>query len=199
MSDFDWRKLKLYIPVIAAVIIIAAVLLTDIAIGGPDKAEVQNLAPSPEEARATADASPYTPAPYVPPPTETPTPGPTPISPEEAQARDQQRIRDLISIAQALQKYHDKEGAYPSTNDNIQSLCVFRDLDALCALEEYLDPLPVDPLGDPLEDGYWYKSDGKTFMLIAAVDLPSNSSAIGCDPRLANHQGKTLFYCLTSD
>ena len=120
--------------------------------------------------------------PFVEGPTSTPaptfTPGPSPTeSPAEATAtqenaaagsdRDEVRVRDLTTIKQALEDYKQKRGNYPNTGGGIQSLCAFTEFDKGCALEEVLDPIPSDPLGDPGENGYWLKSDGKTYVVYA--------------------------------
>ncbi len=120
--------------------------------------------------------------PFVEGPTSTPaptfTPGPSPTeSPAEATAtqassaagsdRDEVRVRDLGRIRQALADYKEEHGNYPSTGGGIQSLCAFTEFDKGCALEEVLDTIPVDPLGDPGKNGYWLASDGRTYVVYA--------------------------------
>ena len=94
-----------------------------------------------------------------------PPPRPTP-NPVEAAQRDEERRRDLATIAEALQQYYDQRGAYPLA-EGLQSFCRYRDLDAGCQLAEVLNPLPQDP-----SDGgtYWYLSDGTTFTLFAPME-----------------------------
>ncbi len=109
------------------------------------------------------------------PPTPTPGPSPTPGPPTDTPApqpggdeRDVTRQQDLQAIAQALEEYRDDNGEYPNSDGNIQSLCVFEDTDVGCELREVLDPLPIDPLGEPAsENGYWYASDGDTYTVYA--------------------------------
>ncbi|MGB2693733.1 MAG: type II secretion system protein GspG [Dehalococcoidia bacterium] len=102
------------------------------------------------------------PSPTLGPPTETPAPEPG------GDERDVTREQDLADIEQALADYKDDKGDYPDTGGNIQSLCVFQDTDAGCDLKDFLDPLPMDPLGEPVsENGYWYASDGKEFTVYA--------------------------------
>jgi hypothetical protein len=199
VSDFDWRKLKPYLPVIAACAIIVAVLVTDLAMGGSDDPELKNLAPAATRAQTTAAASPYTPIPYVSPTANTPLPlsSPTAISGSVAETRDQTRISDVAKIAAALEKYRTEEGEYPSTNGNIQSACTYEEFDALCKLGDLLDPVPEDPLGNAVLNGYWYVSDGKTYTLVAAVDLPANATPTKCEQRIFQHTAKSNLYCLT--
>ena len=113
--------------------------------------------------------------PTVPPaPTITPGPSPTPAPPTQTptpepggEDRDILRQEDLERVQEALEQYRENNGSYPSTGGNIQTLCVFES-DEGCALEDVLQPIPVDPLGEPLSDnGYWYTSDGDTFTVFA--------------------------------
>ena len=109
-------------------------------------------------------------------PTFTPGPSPT-IGPEEATAtqesqvagsdRDEIRVRDLNAVRQALAQYQQEHGEYPSTGGGIQSLCAFVEFDVGCELQEILDPLPEDPLGNAAENGYWYESDGGRYVIYA--------------------------------
>ena len=52
----------------------------------------------------------------------------------------------------------------PSTGGSLQSLCLYQDLDAGCALKAIVN-IRTDPLGPPA--GYWYASDGSTFVFVA--------------------------------
>ena len=107
------------------------------------------------------------------PPTPTPTgqrptprPRPTlgPQVPGTPEERDGQRQQDLLKLVAAITAYNEDQGAYPTTGGNIQTLCVYQELDAGCALGEYYDgeELPSDPLGEAAINGYWYQSDGET-------------------------------------
>lgn len=108
-------------------------------------------------------------------PGPSPTVGPTPtLSPDEATAtfvassgdelRDATRQENMVALQAALAQYRDKHGQYPTTSGNIQTLCAFTETDAGCVLQEFLDPLPIDPLGDPVR-GYWYASTGDSYTL----------------------------------
>lgn len=104
-------------------------------------------------------------------PGPTPTPGPpteTPAPEPGGEERDVTRMQDLQAIEDALAEFRDENGSYPDTGGNVQSLCVFEDSDIGCELQDVLDPLPVDPLGEPIsENGYWYASDGDEFTVFA--------------------------------
>lgn len=116
---------------------------------------------------------------YVPDPTFTPrepTPRPQATVPVDApgtpEERDAQRRSDLLGLLAAANEYRARNGEYPDTGGNIQSLCAYKELDVGCALRDILgeDP-PEDPLGEPLENGYWYASDGVTVTIYAALEL----------------------------
>lgn len=135
-------------------------------------------------------------------PTFTPGPSPT-IAPEQATAtveasvggsdRDQQRQLDLAEIADALEAYHADLGAYPNSNNNVQTLCVFADIDAGCALTGFLTPIPQDPLGDPVNNGYFYQSDGGTFAVYA---LRESDLLPDCTNRPQHLAGYDSLLCL---
>lgn len=101
---------------------------------------------------------------------ELPTPPPPPTPSMEdlvgAAERDEQRIQDLATIADALQVFYRRHGAYPLA-EGLQSFCQYRELDSGCRLEEVLDPLPADPSPQGL---YRYLSDGQTFTLFVQLE-----------------------------
>ncbi|MGA2286086.1 MAG: type II secretion system protein GspG [Dehalococcoidia bacterium] len=198
MSREDWRKWLPYAPVAAVVFVILVALALDLALGGPSNPTPQNQAQPPEVVRSTVEAAPVSPTPWAPAATDTPTPGPTAIPGAVAQLRDQTRVSDLYKIAVALEQYKSDKGEYPSTGDNVQSGCSYPDLDALCKMKDYLDPIPSDPAGDSILNGYWYVSDGKTFTLIAGVDSAADATPAKCEQRFYDHTSKTNLYCLTS-
>gem|GEM_PF-2851029 len=198
MSREKWRKWLPYTPVAAVVIVILIALALDLALGGPGNPIPQNQAQPPEVVRSTVEAAPVSPTPWVPPATDTPTPGPTAIPGVVAQVRDQTRISDLYAIAVALDQYRSAKGGFPSTDDNVQSACGYKDLAALCKISDYLDPVPSDPIGDVIINGYWYVSDGKKFTLIAGVDSPADGTPATCEQRFYDHTNKPNLYCLNS-
>ncbi len=89
--------------------------------------------------------------------------------------RDNQRRTDLLLLLNAANAIRADDGDFPTTNGNIQTLCAFVDHDIGCTLEDALgSPPPVDPLGNPSQNGYWYVSDGDTVRIFAALegDIP---------------------------
>ncbi len=102
-----------------------------------------------------------------------PTPGPAQATAAQeaaagAEGRDTTRVTDLAAIQEALEQYREEHGNYPDTSGNIQTLCAFVDFDAGCALDEVISPVPQDPLGDPVTNGYFYSSAGTEYILYAA-------------------------------
>ncbi len=179
VSREERRKWLPYAAVAAVVLVILIALAFHLALGGPTNATSQNQAQPPEVV-------------------ETPTPGPTSVPDVVARARDQMRASDLYKIGVALDQYRNDKGEFPSTDGDIQSGCAYPDLDALCKIKDYLDPIPSDPTGDTVDNGYWYVSDGKTFTLIAGVDSPADGTPAMCEQRFHDHTKKTDLYCLTS-
>jgi hypothetical protein len=115
---------------------------------------------------------------YVPPtalPTrDVPTPGPRP-TPEGVTGtpgeRDVQRRSDLLILVWALEQYAGENGSFPPTGGNLQTLCAFEDVDAGCQLSAVLDTdVPVDPIGAPHENGYWYQSDGSSATIYVSFE-----------------------------
>jgi hypothetical protein len=126
------------------------------AIGTPVRGTFVPATPTPEGAQAT------------------PRPRPTFAGVAEGTPleRDAQRRGDLLRLLIAANEIRDETGEYPTTGGNLQTLCAFRELDVGCGLaESYPGELPQDPLGDPIENGYWYESDGQTVKIYAALEL----------------------------
>jgi fumarate reductase subunit C len=186
-SRQQWRKWLPFTPVAAVILVILIALAFYLAHGDPTNAKPQNQAQPTERFRSTVEAA------HV-----SPTLGPTAMPDLVARARDQTRASDLYKIGVALVQYRTDKGEFPSTDGDIQSGCGYVGLEALCKIKGYLDPIPSDPNGDPITDGYWYVCDGKTFTLIAAVDSPADGTPAMCQQRFYDHTSKTDLYCLTS-
>ena len=85
-------------------------------------------------------------------------------------ANDAERRRELQAISNALAEYHGDHGSYPSTANNVQTACNYP-IDKLCELEPDLGKDGfLDPRGSPDRFGYWYKSDGSSFILFASME-----------------------------
>jgi 4-amino-4-deoxy-L-arabinose transferase-like glycosyltransferase len=118
-------------------------------------------------------------------PQPSPQPSPQPPSvmtkvPGDPAQRDRQRRNDLENIKHALEQYYDDKGSYPNTGGQMQTLCGYVQLDVGCALRQFLDPIPNDPAGDPLVNGYWYASDGQSFGLFALQETTIDPAATDC-------------------
>jgi len=190
----DWLRMST-VPIVVIVAVLAAVITTDLATGGAHEPKSEN------QAALGPGAAALTPRPKTPLPpasTRTPTAAPTTVSGPVVEARDKTRKDDLERMAAALEKYYDKKKEYPSTGGNLQSMCIYKEIDAYCKVEDFIDPIPTDPLGDPAANGYWYASDGKSYTLIAAMELPANAMPPGiCPEAAAKHTKKANLYCLT--
>src|SRR3972149_945897 len=82
--------------------------------------------------------------------------------------RDTTRVQDLDAVRDALEQYRQEHDAYPDSDGNVQTLCAFPEFDKGCELEDVLDPLPIDPLGEPItENGYWYSGTRDTYTVFA--------------------------------
>lgn len=120
----------------------------------------------------------------------------TPVEDLEAlSARDEIRKQDLRQLRQALETYAVQTGAFPDTSNQLQTLCVYRELDAGCALTEMLSELPSDPLGSPGSNGYWYRSDGSGFLLVALQESPEGGQAT-CPDEVVQGAGGAGRYCV---
>jgi hypothetical protein len=175
---YRWQTASLFA---AVAIVVVAIVATDLATGGDSEPPppLGTAYPTSEAGagpRPTRTPRPPTATPHPMTPTVTPTPQPG------AGDRDLRRLWDLERIRAALEEYYDEEGSYPSTGGNMQTLCAYKDLDIGCKLTKVLDPLPAaDPLGDPLVNGYWYASDGKSFAVYAQEEAPAPSGVTACE------------------
>jgi hypothetical protein len=85
--------------------------------------------------------------------------------PGSLEERNQQRLDDLKVVATMVRQYAEEHHSYPSTGGRLQTLCVYRELDAGCAFTDQFETLPSDPAG--AHAGYFYQSDGKSFIVVA--------------------------------
>ena len=105
----------------------------------------------------------------VPQETDEPPAGPTATPPAGAAERDATREQDLATIAAALEQYREQTWGYPDTAGQVQTLCVF-DVDVGCALQDVLDPIPLDPLPEATRTGYWYAATAIDFTVFAGQE-----------------------------
>ena len=179
--------------------IVLAILFTDLATGGDTE--------SPAALGAPIDVTPGTRTVIVPTlaPLETPTPAAaataTPSSAAEALARDAQRLRDLAQLRAALEEYRDRFDGYPNTDNNVQTMCAYEDLDKGCDLKEVLDEegggILSDPLGEPVANGYWYASDGKAYTIWMLREGPGSPGDPICPESNPHLKEKGPLFCLT--
>jgi len=124
-----------------------------------------------------------------------PTAKPRPTFPTSAnvpkgtkEQRDAQRRNDLLVLLDAANKIKARDGTYPSTNRNVQTICKYKDNDVGCKLQDVLPAaLPVDPLGN--DSGYWYQSDGASVKLYASLEgaIPDTEKCPTSDAELLKH------------
>lgn len=156
--------LRAILPIAALALIVLVIIFVELC-GREDVKPFVQTTPFPTVPQATPAAT-FTPGPS---PTggESTTATPPPAQPG-AEQRDTQRTQDLAALQAALLEYQDKHGKFPSANGNVQTLCAFPESDAGCKLNEVLDPLPIDPKGEPItENGYWFRSTDNDFTLFA--------------------------------
>ncbi len=155
--------LRVLFPVAALGIVVLVIIAVELC--GREDVEPTGVAPPSVFASATPGPS-FTPgpSPTLGPATPTAT-GAAPVGGSDE--RDAKREQDLFALLLALEQFRQDEGEYPNTAGNIQSLCVFRDADAGCDLERFIDPIPQDPLGDPAKNGYFYRSTGEEYTVYA--------------------------------
>jgi hypothetical protein len=96
---------------------------------------------------------------------------PTTSAPGDPASRDAERRDDLLALAAAASELNEDEGSFPTTGGNVQTLCAYEQLDKGCAFRDVLSPLPLDPLGDPVKNGYWYSSDGESARFYASLEV----------------------------
>lgn len=127
---------------------------------------------------------------------EDPRARPAPGTPSE---RDTLRVKDLGAIERALREYERRHNEFPSNRGQRQTLCVYRDIDAGCALREVLPVLPTDPMGNSSGTGYWYISDGDMFVVVAKLEAAARTSPT-CPESVVNSFGAdVVLYCVIGE
>ena len=180
-------------------IIVLAILITDLATGG-DTEPTLALGSSIEVTPGARTVIIPTLAP-VETPTPVPAATPTPSREADALARDAQRLQDLALLQAALAKYRDRFDEYPDTDANIQTMCAYKELDKGCDLKKVLDKdeegILEDPLGEPLGNGYWYASDGKSYTIWMMREGPGNPGDPICPEVIPHLKEKGSLFCIT--
>jgi hypothetical protein len=173
------RRLSVAAPVaLIAVLLVALFRLDCTSSDGAEPPPLLGVVGSPE--RRTYVPPTPTPEGFAP----TPRPRPTiPGLPGTAEERDAERLRHVLIILDGMQQLRRRDGAYPTTGGNLQSLCVFVEIDAGCQLEEVLgtEP-PFDPRGRGSTNGYWYQSDGATAILYFGFETAEAAGEVCEDP-----------------
>lgn len=133
---------------------------------------------------------------------EVPEPGATPAATPTLEYEGDPVLRDLVrrqhleQLRQALEQYATREGHYPDTGNQLQTLCVYRSLDVGCSLADFLPELPADPLGASTSNGYWYISDGASFVLIAKQESLAEEASACPEQVIAWARGEPR-YCVS--
>lgn len=155
--------LRAALPVAALGVVVLVIIFVELC-GREDVEPPVVQAPTPSGPTSTPGPSPT----VGPSPTAAPEqPTATREAPSGGEDRDVTRMADLEAIQEALEEYRQENRDYPDTDGNVQTLCAFAEADAGCDLREVLSPLPLDPLGDPASNGYWYASSGSSYTLYA--------------------------------
>lgn len=124
------------------------------------------------------------------PPGEEPAPGLVVIP--GAAERDAERTSDLQQLVTALAAYRAGAGAYPETSNNIQTACVYQNLDKLCGALNTVDlEVFLDPRHEGTTYGYWYRSAGTSFTLFAIYEggVPANATCSDEEKKLIRKPG----------
>ncbi len=158
---------RIALPIALLGIVVLAIMFVELC-GRDDVSSLVQEPPSGDVPTATLGPT-FTPGPTITPgpsPTSTPVvPTSTPAPPPGGQNRDVLRVQDLVTVQSALEQVRDDTGSYPNTEDTIQTLCVFTEFDRGCDLLDVLEEIPIDPLGEASINGYWYVSDGNSYIL----------------------------------
>jgi hypothetical protein len=101
--------------------------------------------------------------------------------------RDSKRRIDLLLLLDAANRIKQRDGSYPSTNGNVQSLCTYKDIDLGCKIQALA--AGGDAVADPAKIGYWYSSDGQSAKFYASLegDIPKDQQCQTNDAELKKH------------
>jgi hypothetical protein len=188
---------RLKLSIVAPVALIGAVILAavwlDVTTGG-EAEPLPLLGAIGTPVRGTFVPPTATPPGFAPTPRPRPTPAGATGTPEE---RDAKRRRDVLIILDGLAQLRRRDGEYPSTGGNLQSFCVYREIDAGCKVKDVTGAdAPQDPLGNAPEHGYKYASDGRTATIYVAFegDIPAEQR---CDKDNVGFEDNQSVICPT--
>lgn len=183
------RRLKLkwnvIVPVGFVVLALVAVFWFDIAKGG-EATPAAPLGAIGTPVRNAYVAPTATPIGFAPTPRPKPTIGPT-SGGATPFIRDEKRKSDLLLLLAAAAKVKARDGSYPTTKGNVQTLCTYKENDVACAIQALA--VGGDAVSDPAKQGYWYSSDGSTATFYASLeeDTPKEQRCQTKDIELSKH------------
>lgn len=102
---------------------------------------------------------------------------------------DARRQLDLAALRDALELYRRQYGAYPSTNDQLQTVCAVQ-WDAGCQLLFVTSKVH----GSDGETPYWYRSNGRSFTLFSPAAIAPSKDA--CPAEFPARLAGGPLYCL---
>jgi len=82
--------------------------------------------------------------------------------------RDEKRKSDLLLLLAAASIVKTRDGSYPTTRGNVQTLCNYKEVDLGCKIQELA--VGGDAVADPAKVGYWYSSDGTSAKFYASLE-----------------------------
>ena len=192
-SKLNWAVI---VPLLVVAVGLIVLLLLDLTEGGAAKNdEYLGEAKAQKYPYVAPTATPFGGAPTVRPRPTTVTGSVAPSAPGDPAERDAKRRLDLLALMGAADEYKAENGDYASTDGKVQTLCNYVDLDIGCAYKDFLTPLPLDPLGDPTKNGYWYSSDGGTAKFYASLEdsIPDEQK---CPTEDVELQKKSVLICV---
>jgi hypothetical protein len=166
IRKWNWTVIA---PIALLVVALVAILWLDLTSGGAEDPEFLGTLGTPVRGTFV----PSTPTPEGAQATPRPRPTFAGVAEGTPVERDAKRRGDLVRLLLAANAIRDEDGSYPETGGNVQTLCVFEDLDQGCRLKDTIEGgvLPQDPFGEPIVNGYWYSSDGDTVKIYASLEL----------------------------
>ncbi len=191
----DWLRIATA-PIITIVAVVAAIIATDLATGGAHEPKPENQAAL-GPARSGLDPPPEDPPPssqYAHADAQPPPPSPAPSwRPATRRGRT-----TLNGWRPPWRSTTTRRRSTRATGGNLQTVCIYKEIDADCKLKDFIDPIPTDPLGDPgrkrllvrlrRQELHADRRDGAA----GERDAPES-----CPEAAAKHTKKANLYCLS--